>query len=81
MKRLLAFALLASLQAHAQTEIILDNGTAAFTIPAWLASFTASRLNSALYRFLCIAHLRYHLPTYRKCPEYRGDATSWPLTS
>jgi hypothetical protein len=37
-------------------------------------------LNSALYRFLCIAHLRYHHPTYRKCPEYRGDANAVTFT-
>ena len=34
-----------------------------------------SRGKRALYRFLSIEHLRCHHPTYRKCPEIRGDAT------
>ena len=40
--------------------------------PHRLASLTASRLNSAVYFVLAIAHLRYHHPTDRKCPGYRG---------
>jgi RHS repeat-associated protein len=51
MRKLLAVALLASVQAYAQTEIVLDNGSAAFsTTGTWPASTSVSGYVGANYQ-------------------------------